>query len=167
VCSGTLGLTLPHSQGVILNRATEKRIRDVPGGALNFPELQDNRLFLGGDVGRSTLHILHPDSLSDGKRIVDGVAMGAFAAARAAVSSGALKAESVKLFTRYCGWGSGQLEAELAQGVWFLAACSASIVLAEPPRSGPEGLWGEVLRLMGGEYAEMAEAEEDGRPGEA
>ncbi len=57
--------------------------------------------------------------------------------------------------------------------MWFLAAASADVVLALPPdtpmrlgadttleveRQRDGGLWGDVLRLMGGEYALMAQA---------
>ncbi len=113
---------------------------------------------MGGDVGRTTLHILHPESLG-GTRIVPGVGLGAFAEAREAAKAGTIAPEDVKFFTRYAGWGPGQLEEEVSSGVWFLAACSASVILAPPPRQDGRGdLWAEVLRLMGGEYAAMAEA---------
>lgn len=64
-------------------------------------------------------------------------------------------------FTRYSGWAPGQLEAEVAQGVWFCAAAGPALVLQ--PHSGPagQGLWHTTMELMGGEHAELAAAIRD------
>jgi putative AlgH/UPF0301 family transcriptional regulator len=34
-------------------------------------------------------------------------------------------------FTRYSGWGPGQLERECASGVWFTAAASSAFILQQ------------------------------------
>lgn len=34
-------------------------------------------------------------------------------------------------FTRYSGWGPGQLQRECASGVWFTAAASSALVLQQ------------------------------------
>jgi putative transcriptional regulator len=162
------------SAGLILNRRTEYKLGTIAGSAPFLPEFAEAPLFLGGDVGKSSLHLLHadaPDALPTGRRVVRGVAMGGFDGAAEAVRTGALRTEDFRFFTRYCGWAPGQLADECAAGVWFLAAASADVVLALPPdealRPGREqaaatprggGLWADVLRLMGGEYAAMAQA---------
>ena len=140
------------SAGVILNRATDKRFRDVTKSD-QFAEFQDSLLWLGGDVGRSTMHVLHPEHIG-GTRVVPGVAMGGFDEARRAVRNGTLERDQCKFLTRYSGWGAGQLEDEVAQGVWFVAACSAAVILKGC--ASPSEMWADVLTLMGGEYARMA-----------
>jgi putative transcriptional regulator len=163
------------SAGLILNRPTEHKLGNIAGAAPFLPEFNDAPLFLGGDVGKSSLHLLHADNidaLPTGRRVVRGVAMGGFDGAQAAVRSGAMQKADFRFFTRYCGWGPGQLAEEVASGVWFLAAASADVVLALPSdaplRLGAEtsgtnttrggGLWADVLSLMGGEYGAMAQA---------
>ena len=51
-------------------------------------------------------------------------------------------------FTRYAGWGAGQLQRECASGVWFTAAASSAFVLqqgaADRGASGRE-MWHQVL----------------------
>ena len=163
------------SAGLILNRPTEHKLGSIAGAAPFLPEFKDAPLFLGGDVGKSSLHLLHadnPTALPTGRTVVRGVGIGGVDGARDAVRAGAMRASDFRFFTRYAGWGPGQLADECASGVWFLAAASAEVVLALPPdaplKLGAEtsslgasangGLWAEVLRLMGGEYAKMAEA---------
>ena len=103
------------SAGIILNRATEKRFRDVTNNE-QFKDFSDSLLWLGGDVGRSTMHVMHPEHIG-GTRVVPGVAMGGFDAARLALLQGRMERDECRFFTRYSGWGPGQLADEVAQGV--------------------------------------------------
>lgn len=48
---------------------------------------------------------------------------------------------AVRIFAGYSGWGSGQLEAELAEGGWFVVRRDDS----DPFSPRPEGLWRRVL----------------------
>ena len=55
------------------------------------------------------------------------------------------------------GWGPGQLEREVAAGVWFLSACSPDLILRHcADTTASTSLWSQVLTLMGGEYTEIA-----------
>jgi putative transcriptional regulator len=56
---------------------------------------------------------------------------------------------AVRIFAGYSGWGSGQLEGELAEGGWY-------VVTAEPGdtfTTTPERLWRDVLRRQPGDLA--------------
>ena len=51
-------------------------------------------------------------------------------------------------FTRYSGWGPGQLQRECASGVWFTAAASSAFVLqqgAEDRGASGREMWHQVL----------------------
>jgi putative transcriptional regulator len=64
---------------------------------------------------------------------------------------------ALRVFAGYSGWGSGQLDAELEEGSWF-------VVEAEPrdPFSGdPERLWSQVLRRQGGDLALLSTYPDD------
>ncbi|KAK9825180.1 hypothetical protein WJX81_003410 [Elliptochloris bilobata] len=143
------------SQGLILNKRTEHRMRGVLGAEMLCPEFADNPLFLGGDVDFNTLRMLHAHaSLPGTMEIVSGLYSGGFEAAQEAVRAGNLDAQSLRIFTRVAGWAPGQLEAECAAGVWFPAAASAALVL-DAGLDGAE-LWHKTLDLMGEQDEEFS-----------
>jgi putative transcriptional regulator len=56
---------------------------------------------------------------------------------------------SMRVFAGYAGWGAGQLEAEVAEGSWYVVP----LVLDDLFGAEPEGLWARVLRRQPGELA--------------
>ncbi len=52
----------------------------------------------------------------------------------------------LRIFAGYSGWGSGQLEAELAEPAWIIVDAEADDAFA----ADPEELWRSVLRRHGG-----------------
>lgn len=147
------------SAGVILNRPTQHHVGSVDGAEILQPELSSCPLYLGGDVGAHTLHLLHGNSgFRDSIEVIPGVHLGGFEGAKVAVSSGAQSPDDFKVLTRYCGWGPGQLEDEVKRGVWFAAAASRSVVLQQASLGRGGELWHAVMQLMGGEYGELSSA---------
>lgn len=59
----------------------------------------------------------------------------------------------VRIFAGYAGWGSRQLEAEIADGGWFVVDADPSDALSPLP----DDLWREVLRRQSGTVALFAE----------
>jgi putative AlgH/UPF0301 family transcriptional regulator len=55
-------------------------------------------------------------------------------------------------FLGYAGWDFHQLENEIDQEFWYVAACSSDLIMETPS----ESLWQEILMAMGGEYAEVS-----------
>eukprot|EP00899_Mesostigma_viride_P011503 jgi/Mesvir1/20353/Mv19939-RA.1 len=149
------------SAGLILNMPTEYRICGLKqlNGAEGLAEFAQNWLYLGGDVGPTTVHVMHAfANLEEAVQIIPGVSIGGFGAARRCVREGIHGPEEFRIFNRYAGWGPGQLEREIKAGVWHSAACSPSLILREAGHeAGPrDQLWKDILRLMGGEYAQMS-----------
>ena len=64
-----------------------------------------------------------------------------------AALSGAL--ERVRVYAGYAGWGSAQLEAEIALGAWYVV----DAMPADPFVGDPQLLWRHVLRRQGGSLA--------------
>ena len=62
-----------------------------------------------------------------------------------------------RIFAGYAGWGSGQLEDELAREDWILETASNDDAFTETPGE----LWAEVLRRKGGIYELVARMPED------
>lgn len=72
------------------------------------------------------------------------------------------------LFCRgHSAWVPGQLNREIAKGVWYTAAVSSDLILryAGAPvteqQDHPHDLWSDILECMGGSYAELAKMHAD------
>ncbi|MFJ6868181.1 YqgE/AlgH family protein [Streptomyces termitum] len=64
---------------------------------------------------------------------------------------------ALRIFAGYAGWGPGQLEAEVAEGAWYVVESEPGDVSS--PR--PEELWRQVLRRQRGELALVATCPDD------
>jgi putative transcriptional regulator len=62
-----------------------------------------------------------------------------------------------RIFAGYAGWGSGQLEDELAREDWILEEAQPDDAFTETPGE----LWADVLRRKGGIYELVARIPED------
>ena len=63
------------------------------------------------------------------------------------IVSGAYR--DLRIFAGYAGWATGQLQAEIAEGMWYLAPADYSDVFSDHPLE----LWRTVLRRQKGELA--------------
>ncbi|GAB4822247.1 hypothetical protein N2152v2_009293 [Parachlorella kessleri] len=171
------------SAGLILNRPSDYLIEQIEGTEALQPEFSKCRLYLGGDVGRDTLHLLHGvRGLEESAEVFKGVFVGGFPAARRGLASGKYTPDQFKVLTRYAGWGRGQLEEECRRGVWFPAAASSAFVLQHlsmpsrtqraqkaKQRGQREGInlggtltesgvamWHQIMELLGGDYAKLS-----------
>jgi putative transcriptional regulator len=58
----------------------------------------------------------------------------------------------MRIFAGYAGWGGGQLDAELAEGSWYVVGAETADIFAV----SPEDLWRRVLRRQHGPLAWVA-----------
>ena len=72
----------------------------------------------------------------------------------------AAEVAGLRIFAGYAGWGAGQLEAELAEGAWYVVRADAGGGRTRSPRSRGE-LWRSVLRRQGGDLAMVSTYLED------
>ena len=63
----------------------------------------------------------------------------------------------LRVFAGYAGWSLGQLEAEIAEGAWFVVDGESR----DPFSADPASLWREVLRRQRGELAYVATYPDD------
>jgi putative transcriptional regulator len=54
---------------------------------------------------------------------------------------------SVRMVVGYAGWGSGQLDLELAQGSWLLAPVQADLIF----ETSSDAMWEAAIRRLGAE----------------
>jgi putative transcriptional regulator len=139
--------------GVVLNRPTELDVADVlePWADL---VASPGVLFQGGPVETdAALAVAMVGGVDDepiGWRRVYGST--GLVDLDAPVEIMASAVSEVRIFAGYAGWGAGQLEAEIAEGAWYVVPAEPQ----DPFLHDPERLWARVLRRQGGELAMLA-----------
>ena len=63
----------------------------------------------------------------------------------------------MRIFAGYAGWGSGQLEGEIADGAWYVVESEPDDVF----NLDPTGLWRRVLRRQRDEMAFLSTYPDD------
>ena len=117
--------------GLILNRPTETRVREVWGKVSESECRTDERLHVGGPV-EGPLMALHTDELVMEMEILPGIY---FSANRDKLEQLAISPETVaRYFVGYAGWSSGQLEAEIKRGSWQALPARPEHVFASDER---------------------------------
>eukprot|EP00210_Caulerpa_lentillifera_P006642 g6345.t1 len=142
----TLGLILNTPSPSILENSF---IRGWDAGAFS-----KERIYIGGPLEMSSLHILHPHGdLEKSTKVIDGVFVGGFADARLKVESGVISPSDFKLIVGISSWGPYQLARELQDNVWYVVSASRSLLLQKDDGGltdrFQEDYWTEILRLSG------------------
>lgn len=63
---------------------------------------------------------------------------------------------TVRVVQGHACWSRGQLEDEIARGLWVVASADAAALGLLGEGVGGRRLWGELLQGMGGPFADMA-----------
>ncbi|CAA0809846.1 Protein of unknown function (DUF179 [Striga hermonthica] len=136
--------------GVIVNRPLNKK--------MNRATFADCSLHFGGPLEASmfllkTHQRIRPHGFEE---VIPGLYFGSrnsLDKASALVKKGVLSVRDFSFFVGYAGWQMDQLIEEIESGYWYVAACSANLILGN---SSSDDLWGEILQLMGGRYSEVS-----------
>jgi putative transcriptional regulator len=138
------------AMGVILNRPSEVTVGDA------VPQLEETvggeePVFVGGPVQRGSIVFLaeFEDPAPAGLLVLGRIG---FPAPEAEIEELAGATARARVFAGYAGWGSGQLDAEVADGDWISHSALPEDVFTDVP----EELWGRVLTRKGGSYALLA-----------
>ena len=136
---GALGLVLSRPSDVAAAEAVPV-LDGLPGA--------DDPVFVGGPVQPDAFMVLaeFEDVDEAAAPIIDGLG---FMPADAEPSDLAIK--RLRLFAGYSGWGSGQLEDELAEESWIVVDAAADDAFADDP----DVLWRTVLQRKGGAFSLM------------
>jgi putative AlgH/UPF0301 family transcriptional regulator len=156
--NGTLGLVL--NKRMALSLASVPSDTSSPLGEtfhLAKAEIFSNSsLYNGGPMGLDGLMVLHnKKGIPDAVEIIDGVYSGGLLGAMDAVRSGELVLSRLRFFAGYSGWMSGQLEQEIADGVWLVAASSPEYV------TGYQDIGQDGLPLWNALYSQLNAAPDD------
>jgi putative transcriptional regulator len=69
----------------------------------------------------------------------------------------AAEVDHLRVFAGSAGWGSGQLQAEIEEGAWYVVSAEPG----DPFAHQPDRLWSAVLRRQGGDVALVATFPDD------
>lgn len=150
----TVVLVVEHSPegayGLVVNRTLDMRVDSL---FPDHPVLAESSfpVYSGGPVGRDTLQFVHglPQDIPGGVEITEGLFLGGEVDAMAAVvGSARATSADLRLFVGYSGWGSRQLEGELAIGSWVLAPPEPALVFDEQVQ---DAAWRRAMRSLGSE----------------
>lgn len=145
-------LLIEHNEegsfGLVLNRPTEIRIRDLCED-LETPWGGDPDMVAqsGGPVSTQQGFLLHgpvpDDVVVNSREIVPAVSMALDMDTFRTLCS--RPPEDFRMILGYAGWSADQLEQEVAAGAWLTAAVDRNLVFG----SSPEEMWQEALRKLG------------------
>ncbi|KAK6937989.1 Protein of unknown function UPF0301 [Dillenia turbinata] len=147
--------------GVVINRPLHKKIKHMKPNSLDLATtFGDCSLHFGGplEVSMFLLRTAEKSGLTGFEEVIPGICFGArnsLDEAAGLVKKGLLKPQDFRFFLGYAGWQLDQLREEIESDYWYVAACSANLICADTDSSS-EGLWGEILQLMGGHYSELS-----------
>jgi len=139
-----------HAMGIVLNKRVEGlRLPEVfeQLGVETSEDTVDRPVLLGGPVERQRGFVLHtndfqtPDSTLP---VTDEIALSSTKEALDAMASSTPPRRSL-LALGYAGWGSGQLEDELAANAWLVADADEALVFS----TDIEGKWQNALGTLG------------------
>eukprot|EP00250_Pteridium_aquilinum_P010868 c19684_g1_i2 orf=150-1259(-) len=143
--------------GVILNRPTLQTINKLEPENRTLADVFGNCPYFYGGPLESELFLLMQEGGSHKQfgEIIPGVShvgLGGLQHAAHLLKDGAATVNDFRFYVGYAGWGFDQLMHEIASGYWHVAACNTTLLRL----TSTDRLWQKVLRLMGGQYAELS-----------
>lgn len=148
--------------GVIVNRPLHKKIKNMKPTNLHLATtFSDCLLHFGGPL-EASIFLLRSGgkkNVVDFEEVIPSLCFGSrnsLDEASGLVKTGVLKPQDFRFFVGYAGWQLDQLREEIDAGLWHVAACSSNLIFGGTQSSSTEGLWEEILQLMGGRYSELS-----------
>lgn len=140
----TVVLLIQHSDqgalGVVLNRPTSKKVRELWKEVGDAPCNSDEPVCLGGPVS-GPLMAVHTNQFFAEIEILPGVF---FAARRKHLDALVLQEDDpLKIFFGHAGWGPGQLDNEIRAGGWRTLPATAEYIFYDG-----QDLWEKVFKQV-------------------
>lgn len=127
--------------GVVINRPSDKSVREVWESLEYDPCNRDDLIYVGGPVPGPLVAVHTLEPMSE-REVLPGVHV---AMHRDAIDVIVRKKDvRLRLYSGHAGWGSGQLEGELKAGGWLTTEATADEVFADPA-----SIWKSVTERIG------------------
>lgn len=118
------------SVGLVLNHASSLAVNDLHILESTKRAFGASALRVGGRCSHQSVLLLHGEPrVADAHTVCPGVYTGGLSTAQGLVESGASSRQRFCLLAGYCSWQPGQLEADVAAGMWSLVSASPELVL--------------------------------------
>ena len=139
------------TMGLIVNRPLAVELAEILSADL-VPSGASAKVHQGGPVKNDHLLFLHgfPKPGLDTHPVCDGVFLGGDTEVLKAALAAAEAPVFLRCYLGYAGWGSGQLEAEMAEGAWLLKPARAKDVFS----GDLETLWDRLVGRQAGAQAD-------------
>ena len=144
------------SFGFILNKFVDVDFNEL---VEDFPSFE-GRISLGGPVQQDNLFYIHTlgADISASFEILPGLFMGGnLDDLKSKILTGQADSRCVRFFVGYCGWGDGQLGAEMDVNSWIITNTD----LIDPLNTSSDDLWEETLKKMGRDFSYLTNFPED------
>eukprot|EP00611_Tribonema_gayanum_P030130 TRINITY_DN8283_c0_g1_i1.p1 TRINITY_DN8283_c0_g1~~TRINITY_DN8283_c0_g1_i1.p1 ORF type:complete len:286 (+),score=82.51 TRINITY_DN8283_c0_g1_i1:182-1039(+) len=161
----TVVLILDHDDtrgtlGLIINRPTKKRIAGVPGLGRDVQRaFGDCPVLYGGPVGAGGMTALHSAGEAKGcQEVAPSVYVGGLEGLVRLAQEGHAHGSTLRLAVGHAAWVPGQLKRELRANFWYVASAAPELITG-PFTSAKQtsSMWHQILGLMGGEFADIAQ----------
>jgi putative transcriptional regulator len=107
------------SLGFIINKPFGKSLHEL----IEFNYSKPFPLLNGGPVDQDHLFILHnrPDLIEGSEKLTNGLYLGGnMDQVIEAINNSSSHQQQIQIFIGYCGWDTGELEAEIEEGCWTI-----------------------------------------------
>lgn len=107
--------------GFIINQDYGKKLNEL-AEFIHEPAIS---LFNGGPVEKEQLYFIHrrSDHVEHGALIHDDIFLGGnFKQALDLIRNKTIHQSDIRIFIGYCGWDTGELEAEIEEGSWIITS---------------------------------------------
>jgi putative transcriptional regulator len=154
--AGSVVLMVEHSDqgalGFVVNRVASASLRRVLErlGIADTPVQNNLPVMIGGPISTQTGWIVfeaperRPEPREDVLMVTDSLGVSASKQFLIDVVKGDTAGRAM-LVHGYAGWGPGQLESELRQGVWIPVDLDARVIF----ETAPDGRWSAALSVLG------------------
>ncbi|RYF80461.1 MAG: YqgE/AlgH family protein [Chitinophagaceae bacterium] len=118
--------------GLVINKVFDRSLNALA----EFSQSPALPLYAGGPVDTEHLFFIHrrPDLVPDSQAVTRDICYGGnFKKAIDYINRQMLMEEDIKICIGYCGWDSGDLEAEIAEGSWRIKEANADVVFSRRP----------------------------------
>ncbi|MCH5600439.1 YqgE/AlgH family protein [Niabella ginsengisoli] len=113
--------------GFVVNKIFDRPINEL----VEFSNSPAFPLYDGGPVDKEHLYFIHRrnDLITGGTQVTDNIYFGGdFKEAIQHINNKTLTISDIKIFVGYCGWDTGELESEIAEGSWVVKEQDEEII---------------------------------------